>query len=171
MRLALISLLMIPLTLGCDGDEEKPAAEADADADAHSNEDHDTHSHKKKKSHRIELKYDGWQAGEYHFVVDVPDLGERYECVSVLPGGIYMGDDNCPADVIGTEIRITEENMEPTALLIYRSDFSAAYVSVSYINEDMTDIQSLAESEEITPVWIEDELCECTTSDPSTVTF
>ena len=29
MRLALISLLMIPITLGCDGDENKAAADAD----------------------------------------------------------------------------------------------------------------------------------------------
>ena len=165
MRLALLSLLMIPLAVGCgdEGEESNPAADADADAD--------TDCSTCPVAHRIELEHDGWQAGEYHFVVNVPDLGERYECVSVLPGGIYMGADNCPANVIGTEIRITEENMEPTALLIYRSDFSAAYVSVSYINEDMTDIQSLAESEEITPVWIDDELCECTTSAPSTVTF
>ena len=34
MRLVLISLLMIPLTLGCDGGEEKPAADTGVDADA-----------------------------------------------------------------------------------------------------------------------------------------
>ena len=34
MRLALISLLMIPLVLGREGDEPKPAPTEDADADA-----------------------------------------------------------------------------------------------------------------------------------------
>ncbi len=152
------------------GDCEDPDSDTDAPGGENDTEP-DTDCPACPESHKIILDYSGWQPGEYHFAVDVPDLGERYTCVSVLPGGVYMGENNCPANVIGTEIRITEEQMEPTALLIYRSDFASAAVSVSYLGEDTTEMQSLVESIEIIPEWSEDEVCECTTSVPSTVTF
>ena len=41
MRLALMSLLMIPLAVGCDGDEPKPEPTEDADADADAGADAD----------------------------------------------------------------------------------------------------------------------------------
>ena len=146
-----------------DSDTDAPEGESDAESD--------TDCPACPESHKIQLDYSGWQSGEYRFVVDVPDVGERYECVSVLPGGAYMGEDNCPAAEIGTEIRITDEQIEPTALLIYRSDFASAAVSVSYMDVDATEIQPLVDSVEIIPEWLVDEVCDCTTSTPSTVTF
>ena len=39
MRLALISLLMMPLVVGCGDSDEKPASDADTDADADADAD------------------------------------------------------------------------------------------------------------------------------------
>ena len=157
------SLLMVPLIVACHGGGTADPTDT--------GEAQDDDCGQCSEAHRIELDHSDWQTGEYHFEIDIPEHGERYTCVSVLPAGVYMGEEHCPADVIGTQLRLTGSSMEPTALLLYRADFERAYLSIAYVGADAASKQLLVNRTELNPAWSTEDPCECTTSAPSSVEF
>jgi len=84
MRLALISLLMIPLTLGCGGGgDEKPAAAADADSDAFEGASIECQDLCARRA-RLETSEALWQffAAERRPDPDCEDLSESATCAA-----------------------------------------------------------------------------------------
>ena len=118
----------------------------------------------------LRFDHETWLPGEYHFFLSILDIDETYECVSTVPAGVYMGPDNCPIYTIVPEVTVAEEGILPTALLLYRSDFSSLTFSVTYIDEEMSNIETLQEGEDVFPRWQEDD-CGCVASDDVTLSF
>jgi hypothetical protein len=101
-----------------------------------------------------------WPDGEYHFLLDLDDIGVSYECVAVVPLGTYTGSENCPANEIG--MGLSSMDFTPTSLELTRADFSAGRFGAVHV-DPASYPNVLAEQVAITPSWGEDG-CGCTTS-------